>query len=64
MSEREIAELAEFLIGRAQHLVKLAAVTDARTWLRYLAAVHYEVRPRLDRFAAASRDEEPQRLPN
>lgn len=52
VSDREIAELAEFYVERMHHLTRLASVTDPLTLARYLAALHFEMRPRFDALAA------------
>jgi hypothetical protein len=59
MDDRDIAALAEFYVERMQHLVQLASVTDPRTLVRYIAAVHFEMRPRFDALAAAEAASEP-----
>lgn len=60
---REVARFVEFMVGRMQHLTRLASVTDVRTMARYLAALHYEIRPRVDAVAAAlSAEGEPRNI--
>lgn len=53
MDERALAELADFYVGRMQHLLRLASVTDPETLARYIAALHFEMRPRFDELRAA-----------
>lgn len=48
MDEQELAALAEFYLERMHHLIRLAAVTDAPTLARYIAALHFDMRPRFD----------------
>lgn len=48
MKDRDIAEMAAFYVERMEHLVRLASVTDPKTLLRYIAALHFEMRGRFD----------------
>lgn len=65
MDDQEIAALVEWYVERMQHLVRLASVTDCRTMLRYIAAVHFENRDRFDAFRSELDDEpDPVNLPN
>ena len=63
MDDREIAKLVEFLVGRMEHLARLASVTDVRTMARYFAVLHYHMRPAFDALAAEL-DLDPANLPN
>lgn len=63
METHEVARFVEFMVGRMQHLTRLASVTDVRTMARYLMALHYEIRPKVDAVAAELADVEPRTLP-
>lgn len=58
MDEREVARFVDFMVGRMQHLTRLASVTDVPTMGRYLLALHLDVRPRFDALAAALAEQE------
>lgn len=63
MDDREIALLVEFIVGRMEHLTRLASVSDSRTMARYFVALHFHVRPKLEALALAL-DVDPVNLPN
>lgn len=61
MNERDVARFVEFMVGRMEHLTRLASVTDVPTMARYLSALHFDLRPRFDALAATLAESEPAR---
>jgi hypothetical protein len=57
MSRAEIAEFAEFMLGRFTHLLRMAQVTDPITMAHYIVALGIDVRPTLNAVAASLEQE-------
>jgi hypothetical protein len=57
MSRAEIAEFAEFMLGRFEHLQRMAQVTDPITMAHYIVALGLDVRPMLNAVAASLEQE-------